>query len=377
MKILVPRERHPDERRVAATPETIKRLVEQGTEVLVESGCGEAAGFEDQAFESAGARIVDDGPWSEIDILLKVGPLVTEEAADLKAGALVVGLLEPERHHDVVRTLAERGVTSLALELLPRVTRTQPMDALSSQTSISGYKAAILAASRLGKYFPLMMTAAGTVPPAKVVIIGAGVAGLQALATSKRLGAVVEVSDVRPAVKEQVESLGGRYIDVPETDTAVGEGGYAKEVGQDFLARQRQVLTRHIAAADVVITTAQVPGKPAPRIITEDMVNGMRPGSVIVDLAAARGGNCELTRCGDEVLHRGILIVGPANVAATMAHDASTLYARNVLALIQLVIEDGKLSIDVADEVVGGTLLTHGGEVTSERMRSRLAEAVS
>ncbi len=374
MKFLIPRERHTAEQRVAATPETIERLLEQGHSVAVESGAGRAASFPDSEMKKAGAEIVGEVIWSDVEALLKVGPLSSDEVDKLPEGCLVIGLLDPHMHLDAVARLAERRVTSLALELVPRITRAQTMDALSSQASIGGYKAVILAASRLGRYFPLLMTAAGTVPPAKVVIIGAGVAGLQAIATAKRLGAVVEVSDIRPAVKEQVESLGGRYIEAPETEAAEDEGGYAKEMSEDFLARQRELLAKHIAAADVVITTAQVPGRAAPRIVSRDMIEAMRPGSVVVDLAASSGGNCELTRSGEEVVHNDVLILGPANLPATMAHDASTLYARNVFALIEHITPEGNLTIDPADDVQVGALLTHDGEVINQAVRETLSK---
>jgi NAD(P) transhydrogenase subunit alpha len=364
MKIFVPKERQAGERRVAATPETVKKLKKHGLECQVESGAGLAAGFIDDAYSSVGAALVEGAAARrEADVLLTVGPMTVEEAEALKAEALSIGFCEPHSRLDVVAALAHGRVTSLAMELVPRITRAQSMDALSSQASIGGYKAVILAAGRLGRYFPLLMTAAGTVPPSKVVILGAGVAGLQALATAKRLGAIVEVSDIRPAVKEQVESLGGRFIDLPEQVDAEDAGGYAKEMGEDFLTRQRQILTEHLAAADVVITTAQIPGRPAPRLLTTEMLEVMRPGAVIVDMAAGSGGNCELTRVDEEVEHRGVLILGPANLPATMAQDASTLYARNVLALFEHVLEEGKLVIDPQDDVLAGALLTHAGEI--------------
>ncbi len=377
MKLLVPRESDPEEHRVAATPETVSHLSELGATILAESGAGAEAGFSDGEYVQAGAAIAGTDAWAETDGVLKVGPASADEAGRLRRGGLLVGLLEPDRHLDAVRVLAEREATALALELVPRITRAQSMDALSSQASIAGYKAVVLAASRLGRYFPLLMTAAGTVPPAKVVVIGAGVAGLQAIATAKRLGALVEVSDVRPAVKEQVESLGGRYIDVPDSEAAVGEGGYAKEVTQDFLNRQREILTQHIAAADVVITTALVPGRPAPRIVSQAMIAGMKPGSVVVDIAAPRGGNCEPTCPGEEVVHNGVLILGPVNLPATMAHDASTLYARNIQALVELVLTDGELAVDPEDEILAGCLLTHQGKVAHAATRELLQEKVS
>jgi NAD(P) transhydrogenase subunit alpha len=370
-KALIVKEWTAREARVAATPETVKRLVKEGVEVVVESGAGESAWLTDDRYQGVGARIATDllGEWSQADIVLKVAPLGTnaklgkDEASTLKPGALVIGFLQPYRNLAMVKTLATGKVTSLAMELIPRITRAQSMDALSSQASVAGYKAVLLAAARLGKYFPMMMTAAGTIPSAKVVIMGAGVAGLQAVATAKRLGAVVWVSDVRPVVKEQVESLGGRFIDLPAQESGEGQGGYAKEMSKEFLARQQAIIKEHIAGADVVITTALIPGRPAPRLVTADMAFAMRPGSVIIDLAAEQGGNCELTRADEDVVQHRVTILGPTNLPSTMPLDASTLYARNVLELALLVIKGGKLTLDTSDEIIKGALLTHEGAI--------------
>jgi len=372
LKVLIAKERAEWESRVAATPETVKRLVKEGLDVAIESGAGDSAFLPDERFVSAGARIATDlaAEWAGADVLFKVAALgandrlAQDEAASLKSGALVISFLQPYRNLAMVKTLAARKVTALAMELVPRITRAQSMDALSSQANVAGYKAVLLAASRLGKYFPMLMTAAGTIPSAKVVIMGAGVAGLQAVATAKRLGAVVWVSDVRPVVKEQVESLGGRFIDLPTQESGAGEGGYAKEMSKDFLARQQAIIKEHIASADVVITTALIPGKPAPRLVTADMVQGMRPGSVVVDLAAEQGGNCELTRANQEVIEHRVTILGPTNLPSSMPIDASTLYARNVLELALLVLKGGKLGVDTNDEIIKGCLLTHEGRVT-------------
>jgi len=362
LRVLVPRERARGEQRVAATPETVRKLIKAGLEVHVEAGAGEAAHLSDDEYRSAGT-VLDSVNWESADVVLKVAAPTAEEAAQLRQGALLIGFLAPHRNADLVRTLAQRWVSAVAVELLPRTTRAQPMDALSSQASIAGYKAVLIAASRLGKYFPLLMTAAGTVPPARVVIMGAGVAGLQALATAKRLGAVVEVSDVRAAVQEQVESLGGRFIELPMRESGEGAGGYARQMEEDFLRKQRAIVSRHTDAADVVITTALVPGKAAPRLLTEEMVRQMRAGAVVVDLAADSGGNCELTIADQEVVRYGVSILGYSNLAATMPHDASMLYARNVQALLLHLVHDGAIRLDFDDEITSATLLTHHGQV--------------
>ncbi len=378
VKVFVPRERRPGETRVAATPETVRRMIKLGLEVAVERGAGEASLFQNSEFEAAGAILLDYSAagWEGADVVLKVTPPDAGEGR-LKPGAVLIGFLAPYRHPDMVRALAAGNVTSLALELVPRVTRAQPMDALSSQASIAGYKAVLLAAWRLPKYLPLLMTAAGTIKPARVVIMGAGVAGLQAIATAKRLGAVVEVSDIRAAVKEQVESLGGKFIELPQAESGEGQGGYAREMGEDFLRRQREIVQRHLSQADAVITTALVPGRPAPRLITADMVHAMRPGSIIVDLAVEQGGNCELSQPDREVVENGVTIVGPSNLAATMPHDSSLLFARNVLSLLQLMLDkEGKLVVNTEDEVIAGSLLTHAGQVVHKPTAERLAAEV-
>jgi NAD(P) transhydrogenase subunit alpha len=382
VKVFIPRERRAGETRVAATPETVRRMVKLGLEVAVERGAGEASLFQDAEYEAAGARRADDPAqgWESADVVLKVTPpgtfegLSRPEAQGLKPGAVLIGFLAPYREPDMVRALAAGNVTSLSLELVPRVTRAQPMDALSSQASIAGYKAVLLAGWRLPKYLPLLMTAAGTIKPARVVVMGAGVAGLQAIATARRLGAVVEVSDIRPAVKEQVESLGGKFIELPLAESGEGQGGYAREMGEEFLRRQREIVQRHLSQADAVITTALVPGRPAPRLVTAGMVQAMRPGAVIVDLAVEQGGNCELSQADREVVENGVLILGPSNLAASMPHDASLLYARNVFALLQLLLDKaGNLAVDTADEVVAGSLLTHAGRVTHAPTAEKLA----
>ena len=371
-KLFIPRERRALEGRVAATPETVKKLAGLGLEVTVEADAGRGAGFSDAEYEAAGARIAPDAgsAWGKADVVLKVAPPEAGEGdlpiAELARGAVLVGLLAPHEGESAerVRALAEAGVTSLAMELVPRISRAQSMDALSSQSNVAGYKAVLLAAARSPRFFPLLMTAAGTVRPSRVVVLGAGVAGLQAVATAKRLGAVVEVSDIRSAVQEQVESLGARFIELPDMESGEGSGGYAKEMGEEFLRRQREILTQHLRAADVVITTAQVPGKKAPILLSEEMIGAMKAGAVVVDLAAEQGGNCALTRPGEEVDANGVAILGPRNLAATVPRDASTLYARNLLVVIEHLVEDGALRIDPGDEITGAMLLTHDGQVT-------------
>lgn len=371
LQVLIPKERRPGETRVAGTPETVKKLTRLGCAVQVEAGAGGSAHLADAEYEAAGATVIQDAAagWSGADVVLIVGPLEDDDALGkpeteaLKEGSVVIGFLDPYRELDTVRRLAERRVTAVAMELVPRISRAQSMDALSSQASIGGYKAVLLAAGRLDRYFPLLMTAAGTIPPARVVVMGAGVAGLQAIATAKRLGAVVEVSDIRPEVKEQVESLGGKFIELPMDESGAGEGGYAKEMSEEFLRRQREIVTRHLSEADVVITTALVPGKKAPVLVTRDMVDAMRAGAILVDLAVTQGGNCELSRPDTEVVHRGVSILGPTNLPAEMPHDASMLYARNLFNLLSEAVEDGELKIDFDNEVLDGAVVTHGGEI--------------
>lgn len=375
--VFVPRESRSGERRVAATPETVRKMVAAGLTVRFEAGAGEAAHFVDARYEEAGAARVDaDGGW-DADVVLAVRTPPAEALGHLRAGSVLIGFLDPYRELDAVRVLAERRVSALAMELIPRITRAQPMDALSSQASLAGYKAIVLAAARLDRYFPLLMTAAGTIPPARVVVMGAGVAGLQAVATAKRLGAIVEVSDIREAVREQVESLGGRFIDLPEVPGGEGEGGYAREMTPEFLARQREIVAARVAEADVVVTTALVPGKPAPRLVTREMVERMRPGAVIVDLAVAQGGNCELSRADEQVEHGDVLVLAPSNLAAETPLDASVLYARNLFALLECLLDDGAIRVDPEDEVVAGALLTHEGEVRHEATAAALAEGGS
>ena len=368
MLIGVPSETMPGETRVAATPETVKKLKAQGHTLRVQAGAGVAASVTDAAYEAAGADIVTQAEAWSADLLLKVRCPTADEAPQLRAGSTVVGMLNPFDAAGL-QLLATAGVTAYALEAAPRTTRAQSMDVLSSQANIAGYKAVIMAADRYQRFFPMLMTAAGTVKAARVVILGVGVAGLQAIATAKRLGAVIEASDVRPSVKEQVESLGGKFIDVPyetqeEKDAAEGVGGYARPMPQSWLDRQKAEVAKRVALADIVITTALIPGRAAPVLVTEDMVKSMKAGSVIVDLAAPQGGNCSLTEPGQTVIKHGVTLVGETNLAALVAADASALYARNVLDFLKLVInKEGALHMDLEDDIVAACLMAHEGTV--------------
>lgn len=369
MLIGVPAETLGGETRVAATPETVKKLKAQGHEIRVQSGAGVRASVTDEAYAAAGADIVDlQSAWA-VPLLLKVRAPSAAEMPLLGAGTTVVGMLNPFDAEGLQR-MASAGVTAYALEAAPRTTRAQSMDVLSSQANVAGYKAVIMAADRYQRFFPMLMTAAGTVKAARVVILGVGVAGLQAIATAKRLGAVIEASDVRPSVKEQVESLGGKFIDVPfetqeEKEAAEGVGGYARPMPESWLARQRAEVAKRVAQADVVITTALIPGRAAPVLVTEEMVHSMKAGSVIIDLAAAQGGNCPLTEADQTVVKHGVTLVGETNLPALVAADASALYARNVLDFLKLIVDkDGKLHVNREDDIVVACLVAHEGAVT-------------
>jgi H+-translocating NAD(P) transhydrogenase subunit alpha len=363
VKIGVPKETAAGERRVALVPDAVGRLVSDGFEVLVEAGAGEAAYFDNASYEEAGARLVAS-VYGDADAVVKVRKPSAEEVAALRDGTVLIGFLEPLTDQETTRRLGERGVTAFAMESIPRITRAQSMDALSSQSTVSGYKAVLLAAERLPRFFPMLMTAAGTVTPAKVVVLGAGVAGLQAIATSHRLGAVVWGYDVRPVVKEQVESLGASFLDVGIVGEET-EGGYARELTPEEQQRQQEELERRIPEFDAVITTALVPGRPAPKLIPASAVAAMRPGSVIVDLAAETGGNCELTEPGDEVVREGVTIVGFTNLPSTMPAHASQLYSRNVTALLTHLAPEGELKLDFEDEITAGACVTRGTEVAA------------
>lgn len=376
MKVAVPKESEPGEKRVALVPDTAKTLIAAGLEVSVEHDAGTSAYLADEAYEKAGVKVEDRAGTMlhYADAVLKVQAPRESEISLLKKGAVLISFLQPATQGDIVRSLARHGITSFSLELLPRISRAQSMDALSSQASASGYKAVLMAADRLGKFFPMMMTAAGTVAPARVLVMGAGVAGLQAIATARRLGAVVSAYDVRPAVKEEVQSLGATFIELP-LETQEGEGGYAREQSEEFLSKQRELIGEHVAKSDVVITTAAVPGRRAPLLVTKDMVKGMRPGSVIVDLAAETGGNVELTQAGKDVDVGGVTILGTRNVPSTMALHTSQLYARNVANLLLNMVKNGALHLDFSDEITKGSCVTHGGEIVSDRAKQLLGAA--
>ncbi|HLL49788.1 MAG TPA: Re/Si-specific NAD(P)(+) transhydrogenase subunit alpha [Thermomicrobiales bacterium] len=373
----VPRETAPNERRVAMTPDTVKRLTAIGVVVRVESGAGLASGHSDDAYVAAGATIVPDANGVyDAQVVIKVQKPNPDEAAQLRRGSTLIALLQPMSNIDLIQDFAERGITTFSMDAIPRTTRAQSMDVLSSQATVAGYKAVLMAADTLPKFFPMLTTAAGSIIPAKVLVVGAGVAGLQAIATARRLGAVVEAYDTRPVVKEQVESLGAKFVDIPvDTSDAQTAGGYAKEVSAETLRKQQEVLADHAAKSDVVITTAAVPGRPAPRLISRETVERMRPGSVIVDLAAETGGNVELTRAGENVEHNGVIIMGQVNLPSTMPVHASQMYAKNIQNLLDLLIKGGAFDPDYEDEIVKGTVITRNGEIVHEMTRQRQAES--
>jgi len=367
MRIGVPKESAPGERRVALVPETVARLSKSSNEVIVERGAGQASAFPDRLYTEAGATIGD--PWSA-ELVVKVAAPSQEELGRLREGTTLVGFLQPLVNHDLVRELVRRKVTALAMDAIPRVTRAQPMDALSSQATVAGYKAVLLAAAALPRFFPMLTTAAGTIPPAKALVIGAGVAGLQAIATARRLGAVVEAFDTRPVVKEQVQSLGAKFLEIDLGEQGEGAGGYAKELSDEAHRKEVELLAKAVKDNDIVVTTAAIPGRPAPKLITADMVRSMRPGSVIVDLAAETGGNCELTEPGRVIEVDGVRIDGTTNLPSTMPYHASQMYSRNVASLLGLLLtKDGRLNLDLGDEVIKGTVITHDGAVVHEPTR--------
>ena len=381
MIVGVPTESFPGERRVAIVPAVVPSLTGASLEVLVESGAGAAAGFTDEAFKEKGAELVDRGTlFSRAEALLQVRALGANPEAGradlerLRPGQAVFGFSEPLGAPQAAAELAGRGVTAFSMELIPRITRAQSMDALSSMATIAGYKAVLLASATLPRMFPMMMTAAGTITPARVFVVGAGVAGLQAIASARRLGAKVEAYDVRPAVREQVESLGATFVDLPlETDGSEDKGGYAKAQDEAFYARQRDMMARVVAASDVVITTALIPGRPAPVLVTDEMVAGMAPGGVIVDLAAERGGNVEPSKPDETVDAHGVTVLGPTNLPATVPYHASQMYAKNLSTLLLHLVDEGTLTLDLDDEITSGTLVSRDGEVVHPRVRELLS----
>jgi NAD(P) transhydrogenase subunit alpha len=384
MKIAVPREIVSNERRVALTPDAAAALVKVGLEVLVEAGAGQSAFFADSAFEKAGARVVADATalYGQADVILKVQKPVAHPVAGrhevelMREGAVLVSFLEALTQRDLVQRMVTHKLTSFGMEGVPRISRAQKMDALSSQANIAGYKAVLIAAESLAKFFPMLMTAAGTVFAAKVLVIGAGVAGLQAIATARRLGAQVWGYDVRPVVREQVESLGAKFVEFDlGTKDAEDKGGYAKALSADASRKQQEMLAEKTKEFDVVITTALVPGRPAPRLVTKETVAGMRDGSVIVDLAAEAGGNCELTERDKVVTAGGVTIHGPTNLPATMPVHASQLYSRNVTELLHTFVKDGALALDFSDEIISGSCVTHNGEIVNSAVKAALATA--
>jgi H+-translocating NAD(P) transhydrogenase subunit alpha len=382
MRIGVPRETSPGERRVALVPESCKKLIQAGYTVGLESGAGERAGFPDSAYRDAGAEPEPDPArlFQSSDLVLKVTPPVRRDGAGdevgwMHEGAIYVGSLMPLRNLAAVEQLAARRITAFSTDAIPRTTRAQSMDTLSSMANISGYKGALLAAVELNKYFPMLMTAAGTVPPAKVFVIGAGVAGLQAIATSRRLGANVFATDVRPEVKEQIESVGGKYVGIELKETASAAGGYAKELTEEDRARQRELLAAQCAQSDAIITTALIGGVFAPRLISAEMVRSMKPGTVVVDLAADGGGNCELSRPGETVTTGGVTILAPLNLPATMPMHASVLFSRNLSAFLQAFTKDKVFQVDLTDDIQQGAVITHEGAVRHARTREALQKA--
>ena len=367
VKISVPKESLDGENRVAVIPAGVKQLAESGFSVAVQSGAGVSASFADDDYAAAGADVVTDTAAWEGDLVIKINKPTQAEIAKLRDGSALIALLQPLTNRELVQQLANRGVTSFSLDALPRISRAQSMDVLSSMSTIAGYKAVLLAAVELGKFLPMLMTAAGTIAPAKVFILGAGVAGLQAIATAKRLGAVVSAFDVRSAVKEQVESLGAEFVAAEElSGESEDAGGYAKELSEDQHAKELALIQEHSAKSDIIISTALIPGKPAPLLLTKDAISGMRPGSVIIDLAADAGGNCELTRAGETVEHGGVRILGPINLPSSVPLHASQMFSRNVLTFVKHLAPEGELVLDFEDEITRGTCITHRSKVVHE-----------
>ncbi|RPH96056.1 Re/Si-specific NAD(P)(+) transhydrogenase subunit alpha [candidate division KSB1 bacterium] len=383
MKIGVPKEATAGDRRVALVPDAAAMLIKNGMEVLIESGAGTGAEYLDESYREKGAKILAgrDEVFAQADVILQINLLgmtpdtQKAELSRLRKDQTAIGFLDPLGNPQLCEDLAARGVTSFAFDLLPRITRAQSMDSLSSMAMVAGYKAVLIAAEALPRFFPMFMTAAGTISPAKVFVIGAGVAGLQAIATAKRLGAVVYAYDIRPAVKQEVESLGGKFVELPlETASTADSGGYARAMDEAFYTKQRELMHSVISKSDVVITTASVPGKKAPVLVTKSMVEAMAPGSVVVDLAAEQGGNCELTKPGERVVHKAVTVIGPINVPSTVPYHASQMYARNVVTFLMNCCKSGKMELNLDDEIVRETLITRNGDVVHPRVRERLGK---
>lgn len=375
MLVAIPKENLKNETRVAATPSSVKELIKAGLKVHVEKHAGSKSHISDKDYENAGAIIIESKTelLSKADIVVKVLPPTLDQIVLLKPKTIMISLCQTARDLDTVKALKEQTVTGFSMHLIPRTTLAQKMDALSSQANIAGYKAVLMAANKLGIYMPLLMTAAGTIRPAKVLILGAGVAGLQAIATAKRLGAQVEAFDVRPIVKEQVESLGAKFIEVESnSEEGVGEGGYAKETSDEYKQRQQELIHQHISKSDAVITTALIPGKPAPLLIPTSMVDAMNPGSIVMDLASENGGNCELTKKDEIIEYNGVIIDGTSNIPGTMPVHASELYSKNATAFLTYMIKNGEINLDLEDEIISGAMFTHHGEITNEQTKEAL-----
>ena len=370
--IAIPKETAEREKRVALIPDTVSKLVENGHDVWVETNAGKSSSYLDGAYETAGAKVINDRAalFSDADILISIQPPAQEDLGKMKAESILICLLWALQNEDTVDFLKEKNITALGMDAIPRISRAQSMDALSSMSSIAGYKSALIAANELDRYMPMMMTAAGTVAPAKVLVLGAGVAGLQAIATAKRLGAKVEAFDIRPAVKEQVESLGASFVEIPDlNEESETEGGYAKELAEDEQERQRQIIHEHAKKSDIIITTALIPGKPAPLLVTKEMVEDMHAGAVVVDIAAEQGGNCALTEAGETTVKNEVKIIGPLNIPSMLAYHASQLYSKNMLELLNHLIKDGKPEFDFEDEITLNTTITHQGEIISPMLK--------
>ena len=380
MNIAIPREVAEGEQRVAVVPDTVKKLVSDGNAVMIQSEAGTGAGHSDEAYRDAGASIAADeaSATGSADLILRINPPTPEQVAMLRSGSILISLMQPLTNKPLVKALVDRNVTGLSLEMVPRITRAQSMDVLSSMSTVAGYRAVLMASAGLPRFMPMLVTAAGTIPPAHALILGAGVAGLQAIATARRLGAVVSAFDVRPAVKEQVESLGATFLAADQVDeSSETAGGYAKELSEEQHKRELELIHEHIVKSHMVITTALIPGRPAPALITEQMVKDMPVGSVIVDLASEAGGNCELTRHGEDVVHHGVRIMGPLNLPGGMPIHASQMFSRNLATLLKHLIKDGELKIDTEDEITSGMLVAHEGAIANDRIRGIMEGASS